>query len=374
MNAFLHILRIEMVLFTRDRIALFWTFGFPLLLLIVQMTLFGHGVSLGTAKIAIVDPVRSTASSSFSHFILEHTANMKTLKIKADIVAKFPHHESDYNALLVLPDDFSHKIEAGGSAQVSLILYGTQDPTRSALEGILRGATNAYNLATIAATQKIPVELSARNPVTSSASQDYRLYLVTGLMVMVMLSTGLMGFTIPLVASREGGMFRLYQILPISPSLILMAMALSRLLITVLASLVLIIVATSLYAIPLPSSGIGFGAVLIVLVLGAAASLSLGLVISTFASSVTAATMLCNLIYFPLLFTGNLMMPVGNLPGIVKNILSFLPVNATVSSLRRAFSGQFSTTADLITVIALTFFCLVGVFVAHRRFRWAPQQ
>jgi len=42
MKNLMHLVRADLALFLRGRLALFWTFAFPLLMLMMQMALFGQ--------------------------------------------------------------------------------------------------------------------------------------------------------------------------------------------------------------------------------------------------------------------------------------------------------------------------------------------
>ena len=64
MKNLLHLVRADLALFLRGRLALFWTFAFPLLMLMMQMALFGQEAKLGPVTLVVHDMDRSAESAS----------------------------------------------------------------------------------------------------------------------------------------------------------------------------------------------------------------------------------------------------------------------------------------------------------------------
>jgi len=370
MSIFFYLLRIELTLFARSRVALFWAFAFPLFMLVIQMALFGGGINLGTARVAIVDPARSADSIAFTRFIQGKLSSLHFLHVNIDVLAQ-PSGKK-YDAEITLPRDLAEHIASKSVARIDYHVKDEQAPMGAALVGVLRGLVEGYSLE-ISGAHPLLV-LSRDRPLSSAAGTAYNLYLVTGLTVMVMLSTSLMGFAVPLVAAREGGLFRLYQMFPLRPSVVLMTWLLARLITIVLSSIVLMTAAVIFYGVPVTLSAPELLFSIVLLILGAGAFLSVGILISTLAPNVPTATMICNLIYFPMLFTGNLIIPTGNLPGFVQAVLSYFPANAVAASLRHALGEQFDGRTDFTALAFLLASIVLFLAVAQRRFCWVPQE
>ncbi len=371
MAPFFFLLRNETALFLRGRLALFWTLAFPLLLLVIQMTLFGGSNTLGSVRIAIVDPSQTAVSEAFDRFFAEALTRQSVMHATVDIVAVRPQG-GRYDAVISVPEAVGDLAGRGQTVPVRYLLRDPGSPSASALLGMLRGLTDAYNFEVTGAKPAFSLTRDGEQPLATG--NPYSLFLVTGLAVMVILSTSLMGFAVPLVAAREGGLFKLYHVFPVSPLVVLGAWWLSRLIIAVATSLLLFSVGVVLYGMPLIYSPVALAASLTMLILGSSAFLSFGILVSSFAQNLASATMLANLLYFPLLFTGNLMLPTGNLPPAVQNIIQYLPVNALAASLRHTLSGHIDPVFDGITaglMLAITVACFA---IASRRFRWVPER
>lgn len=363
-----HLVGSDLRLFLRGRLALFWTFAFPLLMLIMQMTLFGGDTRLGPLSLAIDDQDHSPTSLDYVHQL---TAGLRRQKsIQFNFVAPSTDAVQSADLVLTIPPGFGANVESKATTRLQLGGRLAAGPSYDAAYGMLRGLSDAYNLVGLALPPR--VALPAPRPAPDSPL-GYALYLVTGLIGLIVLSTSLMGFAGPLVAARENGMFRLYQLFPLHTGLVVFAWWLSRLAITVLASLAMFLAAFAIYGVRLD---VGLGDLLLalaMLVLGTGAFLSVGLVVASVSGSVAAATMLCNLLYFPLLFSGNLMIPIGGLPQLLRDVLDHLPLNALVGSLRRLLTGGTDWVLEGYAAALLLLVTLAGLTVSARRFSWMPR-
>ncbi|MET3135145.1 ABC-2 type transport system permease protein [Oxalobacteraceae bacterium GrIS 1.11] len=361
----LHLIRADLALFLRAKLALFWTFAFPLLMLVMQMALFGHNVKLGPVSLAIVDLDRSAASVDYVRQLGAGLRVQQSVEFKR--LGEAEAAGADF--ALTIPAGFGANVAAGRGTELALGGKRGGGPAQDAAYGMLRGMSDAYNLSGLTGPQRVTLP----PPPETGAGLDYGLYLVTGLAGMIILSTGLIGFAGPLVAAREGGMFRLYQLFPMRTGLVVLAWWLSRLAITMVASLLMFLIAALVYGVKIQAGAAAIGMALLVLALGTGAFLSLGLLIASVSNSVAAATMVCNLLYFPLLFSGNLMIPVGGLPKALRALVDCLPLNAMVGSIRRCVTTGLEWHAEAYSVAMLAAMLLVCLMLSARRFSWMPR-
>lgn len=362
----LHLIRADLAIFFRARLAMFWTFAFPLLLLVMQMALFGGNVKLGPVSLAVIDRDQTQASQDY---VRQLTAGLRRQKsIEFNVLPQSANPQTADFAITI-PTGFAANITAKRSTQLTLGGKQPAGPALDAAYGMLRGMSDAYNLNGLEAPQRVVLP----PPVTNPAGLDYGLFLVTGLAGMIILSTGLMGFAGPLVAAREGGMFRMYQLFPIPTGWVVLAWWLTRVIVTLLASLTMFAIAWLVYGVKIDAGAPAIGMALLMLTLGTGAFLSLGLLIASITNSVAAATMVCNLLYFPLLFSGNLMIPVGGLPPALRTVLDCLPLNTLVSSMRRCVTAGLDWRAEIYSMTLLSGMLLTCLLLSAKRFTWMPR-
>lgn len=365
MKILLHLVRADLAMFLRGRLALFWTFAFPLLMLVMQMALFGHDVKLGPVSLAVVDQDHSEESRAYTRHLRAGLRQQHSVEFNL-----LPESGSGGDFVLTIPSGFAGNVAAGRSTLLALSGGQGGGAAAEAAYGLLRGYSDAYNLTGLQGAPRVTLPPP---PERGASALDYRLFLVTGLAGMVILSTSLMGFAGPLVAAREGGMFRMYQLFPMPTGVVVVAWCISRLAIMLLASLVMFLAAWGIYGIRITAGGIQVAAAVGMLALGAAAFLALGLLIAALSSSVAAATMLCNLLYFPLLFSGNLMVPMGGLPKPLRDAFDCMPLNALMASVRRGLTGAMAWHTEAYSMVLLALMAGVCLALSARRFTWMPR-
>jgi ABC-type polysaccharide/polyol phosphate export permease len=198
----------------------------------------------------------------------------------------------------------------------------------------------------------------------------YTLYVVTGLAGMITLSTSLMGFAPVLVSAREGGMFKMYRLFPMWRGTVLLVWITSRLILTLLATVLMFALAGLLYKLQIAAPFAYSMAAIALLAVGVFAFLSVGLLIATWSASVSTATMLANLLYFPLLFSGNVMIPVSGLPGSVRSVLEYFPLNALVANMRDLLNGSFNLAYFIYTAALLITLSTACLYRSFRDSQW----
>lgn len=369
MKTFLHLLYIEIVMFLRARIALFWTFAFPLFMLVIQMALFGRGPAQVSVKIGVVDQDHSPTSAKYIDQIQHGFSAQNLLKAAILPLTDEPKDPAAYDLVVILPQGFG-TADASASGLVKVTRQST--PSSSISYGILQGTTNEYNLVASGAARSAVLDSTALP--TKSKPLPYSLYLVTGLSFMVILSTSLMGFATPLVGSRESGVLRIYQLYPTSAVSALAAFWIARLAIVASSIALLFVVAGVFYKVPISTAPLDLAFGFLGLFLGTAAFLSLGLLIAAFARDTQTATIVCNLTYTLLLFSGNLLLPTSGLPNRARELAEFLPMNALAGTVRRCLSGQTDFGREFLTYGLMLAAIAVCVTVAQHNFRWTPRR
>lgn len=369
MKIFFEFLRIDFALLLRGRIGMFWTLAFPALMLILQMTLFGGGNALGPIDFYLVDLDQSPASRAYGDYLSQSLAQQTSVKIK--LIKSKTEVKNDVDVMLTIPAGFANHAGKGVTSRITWGGTLKDDIVFTATKGIVSGITDAYN---IEASAK-PRLVSLAFPIVPDTQprNNYPLYLVTGLCGMIILSTSLMGFAPVLVAAREAGMFQVYQLFPIQRGLILVVFWVSRLLMSLSASLVMFVAAWLLYGLTIDGGFFDMLAALALLALGTGAFLSIGILIASFSNNLTTATMIANFLYFPLLFSGNVIVPVSSLPRAVRDMLDLLPLNTLVGSMRGLLTGHADSAKIGYTVLILCIVTALALVFSFKKFTWQPR-
>jgi ABC-2 type transport system permease protein len=197
------------------------------------------------------------------------------------------------------------------------------------------------------------------------------LLMLPGLLCISAMSTGLMGIGVVVPAMRERGVLRRYHLAPISPWMIITSGIASSLLISLSTLLMQIALAKVVYRIEIAG---GVFATLVILIAGALAFFSLGYVVASVSDNVRSAQVLCNLLFFPLMFLGGAAFPLQFLPPKLQALARFLPTSYMVDSLNRVMREGAGLGANLKNLFVLLSSCAVSMVIAAKLFRWETNE
>ena len=200
---------------------------------------------------------------------------------------------------------------------------------------------------------------------------DMVLTMLPGLLCISAMSAGLWGIGVTLPAMRERGVLRRYRLAPIGPGMIITSVIASNLPVSLSTLLMQIALAKIVYGIEIAG---GVFATLITLVVGALAFFSLGFVVASLADNVKSATILCNLLFFPLMFLGGAAFPMQFLPPKLQDLARVLPSNYMVDGLYRVMKEGAGLAANLKNLGVLLLSCLVSLVIAAKLFRWEASE
>jgi len=165
---------------------------------------------------------------------------------------------------------------------------------------------------------------------------------------------------------REGGILKRLRATPLSPTVILSAHVIVKLLFTVL-TLAIMVLAGRRYlppavSVPLVSYGVA-------LTFSTWAILSIGFLIASLVPTARFAQPLAALILYPMLALSGLFFPIDSLPSSLQMVARALPLGYAVSLLDGIWRGE-GWVAHLDDVSALVVFFVVFTAIARRFFRW----
>ena len=125
----------------------------------------------------------------------------------------------------------------------------------------------------------------------------------------------------------------------------------------------MVLAATTVFGLAAPTQAGGFT---LALVLTAAAMFAIGLWISAIARTASGASIIGQLILYPLLFSG-LYFAQQLMPPVLRQISELLPLGAGVHAVQLSMQGTFPSATSLLVLAA---WAAVFSFLAVRFFRW----
>ena len=368
-RSFIALVKADMVNFSRSRIALFWTVAFPLLVLFAYMQLFA-GAQLGQVDLVIKDYDKTAQSRDLTDSIIGILRHQDVVEI-----VRLPRASKDKTKrqiVMVIPERFADASAQGQTTLINIAASDASDPAVKATMGIMRSAVSTWNLAVSGEKQRAELFVA---PSAAGAVHSARVdFIVAGLIVMIALSSALMGFAVPLTAAREFGLTRQQSLWPVDRRTILGAWAVSKLLIILGSTFILCLIARLQFGFGHDISFAGIVQGIVIIILATMCMLAIGLAIAARTKSTQTALVIANILYFVGLFTGDLIIPTGGLPAGLKTVLTMSPVNSFAHAIRASLaqSGAWFNFAPIIMPIII--FIVVGgaaFAFAVRNYQWS---
>ena len=348
--------------FTRDRVALFFTFVFPLIFLLVFGALNKQdgGVSFDVAII-------NQSDSQFSKSFVEQSSSsefIKTKDVESLDEAKELMGRGELDSILVLPANFgdvNQKSQPTGEAQVYYSPSSEQTGRTFAqiVDGVLREID--YGI-----TKQQPL-FSVKTVSTDTKGLSSFDYVFAGLLGFSILSLGFFGPTNSLPSMKKTGALRRLRTTPLRTSQFVLGNAMNYLLIGLLTTAFLFFVGVLVFDFQMQGDYLSFG---LIVALGTVMMFGFGLAVGGWAKNENQAAPLTNLVAFPMMFLSGVFFPRFLMPEWLQNFSGFLPLTPLIEGIRHIIvEGQtiFAQGPELALMLVWT---VVIYTIAFRVFRW----
>jgi ABC-2 type transport system permease protein len=351
------LLRIELITYFRSRSAVFWTFFYPVLLLVVLMAIFGGSRQAVFPLEVSAPPEHSVVRAIEERFRMIEGVTLKIVDVAAD--APLSHG---------VPRIVG-KYENTGPQSVDLLLGSEITTVSGATIAVIGEVVERLNRQHANAPEHYRLNYVFEAGAKKATQQASAAYYISGLTALTILSVALFGFTQPLVELRAGGALKPYHVLPVSRLTYLLAFSCCRFLILLGYALAFMMVAYIAYGV----GGRGWGTWISLaglIAAGIAAFLAAGLAIAAVVTRTSTAAAIVNIANLPLMFLSDLFIPTQIMPDFLQAAVRYSPVNQFVASLRDIANNGSSLAAEWPTLLMLLAIFLCGLMFAMRRFRW----
>jgi ABC-2 type transport system permease protein len=351
--------------FYRERSAMFFTFAFPVILVLVFGTIFTKPEHLSFDL-----PVQDNSASKGSARLLEAlTAGGAFTVTAVPVAVDATQYAKDHklNLLLVIPKDFEalqKQRVAGPRAGIPVPLTYVHDPSSTAVE------TKIQLLDTLVAAvnQKATGSPPAITLVASSIlSKRYRFieFFVPGIIAMAIMTSCLSNALNMNAELRQKGILRKLATTPITRADWLASSMVYQLILSVVSTVAILLVSYFVFDVRLH---IGFWLPLI-LVVEVVAFVGIGMLLTPFAKEAESASAVANAFLFPMMFLSGTFFPVEMMPAFLQAFAKLLPLYYVNEALRA--SMIFVDDAATLRAVGVTAAFALVVFVAGTiKTRW----
>ena len=377
----------DLLEFRRDRIRLVTFIIMPIFMMILTGFIFPSQNSVKNISIGITNQDNQTVSNQLQTTIenLAPANNQKAFKVKtySDLEAiKNGIKNQEVNGGLVIPSDFSAKLNSNQQAEV-IIVEDQSNPQISALATqALSQVVNAFSQQV--GTQKINQILATRVQVQGTSAQSFIQPIITkleglipgetnyfefvapGIMAMVVMTAVLTGLAASVAREKEQGTLDGIMIAPISRLSIILGKATSQSIRGLIQGIIVMLLAIFLFGVTIHGN---IFLVFLLLVLGIFSFVGLGILVSAAASEQETATQLLFMFQFPMLFLSGVFFPIQQMPAIMQKIAYVLPLTYAIQALRKVMILGAGIMAVRTELIILLVFGAVTLIIAVPLFR-----
>ncbi len=187
------------------------------------------------------------------------------------------------------------------------------------------------------------------------------------ILTITILGGACLGMPTALVAERERGVWRRYQLLPVTTNALLGGVLLVRVVIVTGAVLLQIVLARLLYGTPWPLHPVQFiGAFLVAMF----AFLGLGLIVTALARDVPSVQALGQCLFLPMILIGGVGVPLPALPEWAQRVASFMPGRYAVEALQTCYDHPHGLRAAGFALAALAVIGIAAGVAGTRALQW----
>ena len=364
MKAFKSIFLAHYKQFIRDRAALFFTFIFPIMFIMI----FGWAFSdpkTQTFDIGLVDQ-GSTQSAGFIEkgldaVVIDGSKVFDVRKGGMDEQLQLLRN-GDLDAVIVIPEGMDNYLSLRQPVDIQVYYDPSQTSNQQILIPILYRVTDEIDRGMQGSVRLIGMEEK------SVQSHDLRYidYLVPGILGMSLMFTGIFG-GLPIIQQRQAHIIKRLGCTPLRRSMLIFGELAFRMILVILTAALIILVGRLAFGVQMVGNWGSLGGIV---VLGTLVFACLGYLIAAFVKTEEGAIPIINVITFPMMFLSGTFFKVTNMPGFIEPVVKFLPLTYLDDALRQIMvdgSPLHSMTTDIAVMAVWTVVCLA---ITIRFFRW----
>jgi ABC-2 type transport system permease protein len=321
------IARKELLHILRDPQTLFFTLVVP----VVELFMLGYAVDMNVRHVRTV--ICDEAGTQESRQLIQRFENSQDF----DVVARV-YSEAELTRSIVagkarvgikIPREYSQKLEAGQSAQVLVLVDGTESSVASEVVNVGSNLTLRESLERALGDRQLPIDYRPRvlfNPDTRSAN-----FFVPGLLVVLCQIMATMLSATAIVREKESGTLEQLFMTPVGRGELILGKMAPYAILTTLEFCLIALLMRTIFQVEVA------GSFLLLLALAQPfvfTMLALGLLISTRADTRDAATQMSTGTYLPSIFLSGYVFPIDSMPWIFQMVSKVLPTTWLIDAAR----------------------------------------
>lgn len=364
----LSLIRKEFIQIVRDPRTLALTLVYPLFMLFTLG--FAFTDNLSSISVAVLDQDQSSQSRALlaayrvsGYFDLDHVAASEN-----EIAQLIESNQVP--AAIIIPPDYSKELVAGRTAQVGLIIDGSNPNVASTALSAATTIGQLHATSIIAErtrrTQPAPLPIDVRPQIWFNPDMVTTHFMVPALIGMILQFLLTFLTAISIVRERERGTMEQLIVTPIRPWELMVGKLIPYALVALFATLEILVLGVLVFHVPINGS---LALLLLLSSLFLLAILGLGLFISTLANTQGEAMLTAMFFLLPAIFLSGFMFPLDTMPLFLQVVSYAIPLRYFLVITRGIMLKGSGAGVLLPEIIALTVTTLVIIGAAVLRFR-----
>lgn len=356
--------RINARRFFRDRLAIFFSIGFPLIFLFV----FGS-LNSGSGEISFNVALINQSDSSFSKEFSGQIKNSEILKVDETITsldaAREKMNRSELDAVIILPQDFG-KAQPGSqrpSGRAEVVYTQNNEQSGQALTSILGRQFEDINSQFVDTSAPFTVVGQRLNERSLSAFD----YTFAGLLGFAIVGMGIFGPVNVFPELKKMGILRRLSTTPLKVWQYFLSTMISQAFIGLISLAVMFAVAIAVFDLNMVGNWLEL---IIFLIVSIVMILGIGLALGGWAKNERQVAPLANIVVFPMMFLSGTFFPRFLMPEWLQQISSFLPLTPVIDGIR-LIATESKSLIDVLPQIGMIGAWMVIIYlIAFKVFRW----
>lgn len=350
--------------FFRDKLALFFSIGFPLIFLFV----FG-GLNSGSGGASFNVAIINQSTTQYAKDFVAHAGDGDVLKIKSDITtldeAKEKMTRSEIDAAIVLPEDFG-AVKPGAalpSGQAKVIYTQNNQQSAQALKSVLALQFSAINSQLV----KTEVPFSVVSEQLNERSLSAFDYAFAGLVGFAIIGMGIFGPINVFPELKKMGILRRLSTTPLKVWQYFLSVMAGQAYIGLISIGIMFVIAIAVFHLNVVGSYLELA---VFLVMSIVMILGIGLALGGWAKNERQVAPLANIIVFPMMFLSGTFFPRFLMPEWVQTLSNFLPLTPVIDGIRLIIT-EGKHLVDILPQVGLVGIWMVIIYIiAFKVFRW----
>lgn len=361
------IIRKEFVHIIRDPLSLAMAIAMPVLLIF----LFGSSLSLDVDKVPLViwDQNRTSDSRELvgrftgsRYFLLSgYVGSYEEIEQSID--------KREAMLALIIPTDFSRKLETGRKADAQLIVDGSDSNTATIAIGYAKTVTDSYTSSLMLKTaqrqgaRKVGIPLEAKPRIWFNQNMQAKNYIIPGLIAVIMMVISALLTSLTVAREWENGTMEQLLTTPLQPRELILGKLVPYFAIGMFDVLLAVLIGEFLFQVPLRGNGALVFAMAALFLPGA---LTMGMLAGILTRSQLVASQLAMVLTFlPSFLLSGFMYSIANMPPFLQGLTYVVPARFFVAILKRIYLKGAGLEMLIMEAVGLVIFAAVLIVVAN---------